>query len=121
MENYFPKFVEKYLPFTADGKELASTSKEIEIGRKDGTIIHEITTETAIKNGGMDLLTAWASDENLTILGDFLPGFVGPHYQMSTMPMSVLCETAEYLPGKICMLVYGNRSTSASYALEVAK
>ena len=44
---------------SADGKELASASEEIEIGRKDGTIIHEITTGTAIKKGGMDLLTAW--------------------------------------------------------------
>ena len=84
---------------------LASASEEIEIGRKDGTVIHEITTGTAIQKGGMDLLTEWASDENLTILGDLLPGFFGPYYQMSTMPMSVLCETAEYLPGKICMLV----------------
>lgn len=69
----------------ADGKELAFASKEMEIGRKSGTVIHEITTETAIKNVGMDLLTAWASDENLTILGDFLPGFFGPYYQMSTI------------------------------------
>ena len=40
---------------------------------------------------------------------------------MSTMPMSILCETAEYLPGEIDMLVYGNMSTSTSYALEVAR
>ena len=106
---------------SADGKELASTSEEIEIGRKDGTVIHEITNGTAIKKGGMDLLAAWASDENLTILGDLLPGFFGTHFQMSTMPMSVACETAEYLPGKIYMLVYANKSTSASYALEVAR
>ena len=106
---------------SADGKELASAEEEIEIGRTAGTIIHEITTETAIKKGGMDLLTAWAADENLTILGDLLPGFFGTEYQMSTMPMSVACETAEYLPGKIKMLVYGNMPESASNALEVAK
>lgn len=39
---------------------------------------------------------------------------------MSTLPMSVSCETAEYLPGKIHMLVYGNTVMSASSALEVA-
>ncbi|MBR2811686.1 MAG: hypothetical protein IKD69_09930 [Solobacterium sp.] len=103
-----------------DGKELASTSKEIEIGRKEGTIIHEITSETAIKKGGKDLLIEWVYDENLTILDDLLPGFFGTFYQMSFMPMSVSCETAEYLPGKIYMLVYGNRDSSTSYALEVA-
>ena len=106
---------------SADGKELDSTEEEIQIGRTAGTIIHEITTGTAIKKGGMDLLTAWAADENLTILGDLLPGFFGTEYQMSTLQMSVACETAEYLPGKIKMLVYGNMTTSASYAIEVAK
>ena len=104
-----------------DGKELASTSREIEIGRKEGTIIHEITSKTAIEKGGKDLLIAWVSDENLTILDDLLPGFWGTFYQMSFMPMSVSCETAEYLPGKIHMLVYGNRASSTSNALEVAK
>lgn len=106
---------------SSDGKELASTSREIEIGRKDGTIIHEITSKTAIEKGGKDLLIAWVSDENLTILDDLLPGFWGTFYQMSFMPMSVSCETAEYLPGKIHMLVYGNRASSTSNALEVAK
>lgn len=38
-----------------DGKELASTSREIEIGRKEGTIVHEITSDTAIEKGGKDL------------------------------------------------------------------
>ena len=106
---------------SADGKKLASASEEIEIGRKSGTVIHEITTAAAINKGGMDLLRAWAANNNLTILGDLLPGFFGPEYQMSTLPMSVSCETAEYLPGKIKMLVYGNTSISASYALEAAK
>jgi hypothetical protein len=69
----------------------------------------------------MDLLAAWAADENLMILGDLLPGFFGTEYQMSTMPMSVSSETAEYLPGEIDMLVYGNKTTSTSYELEVAK
>lgn len=58
-----------------DGKELASTSREIEIGRKEGTIIHEITSKTAVRKGGKDLLLAWVSDEDLTILDDLLPGF----------------------------------------------
>ena len=107
--------------YSADGKELASTSREIEIGRKEGTIIHEITSYTAIQKGGKDLLTAWVSDENLTILDDLLPGFFGTFYQMSFMPMSVSCETAEYLPGKIHMLVYGNKASSTSNALEVAR
>ena len=104
-----------------DGKELASTSREIEIGRKEGTIVHEITSDTAIEKGGKDLLIAWVSDENLTILDDLLPGFWGTFYQMSFMPMSVSCETAEYLPGKIHMLVYGNMASSTSNALEVAR
>ena len=106
---------------SANGKELASASEEIEIGRTEGTVIHEITTATAIEKGGMALLTAWAADENLTILGDLLPGFFGTGYQMSTMPMSISCETAEYLSGKIKMLVYGNMSVSTSYALEMAR
>ena len=86
-----------------------------------GTIIHEITTGTALEKGGMDLLSAWAADENMKILVDLLPGMFGTEYQMSTMQMSVACETAEYLPGKIKMLVYGNMASSASYALEVGK
>ena len=106
---------------SSDGKELATTYREIEIGRKEGTVVHEITNETAIKKGGKDLLMDWVSDENLTILDDLLPGFFGTFYQMSFMPMSVSCETAEYLPGKIYMLVYGNKATSTSNALEVAK
>lgn len=104
-----------------DGDELASESEEFRIGRTDGTVIHEITTPAAFKKGGKDLLISWAADENLTIIDDLLPGFFGTHYQMSTMPMSVSCETAEYLPGRISMLIYGNRSVSASYALEVAR
>ena len=103
------------------GKELASASKKIEIGRKEGTIIHEITSKTAIEKGGKDLLMEWVSDENLTILDDLLPGFFGTFYQMSFMPMSVSCETAEYLPDKIHMLVYGNMDSSTSNALEVAR
>ena len=104
-----------------DGKELASTSREIEIGRKEGTIIHEITNKTAVRKGGKDLLLAWVSDEDLTILDDLLPGFFGTFYQMSFMPMSVSCETAEYLPGRIHMLVYANKASSTSNALEVAR
>lgn len=104
-----------------DGKELASTSREIEIGRKEGTIIHEITNKTAVRKGGKDLLLAWVSDEDLTILDDLLPGFFGTFYQMSFMPMSVSCETADYLPGRIHMLVYGNKASSTSNALEVAR
>ena len=104
-----------------DGKELASASRESEIGRKEGTIIHEITSYTAIKKGGKDLLLAWVSDENLTILDDLLPGFFGTFYQMSFMPMSVSCETAEYLHDRIHMLVYGNKASSTSNALEVAR
>ena len=103
------------------GKELASASKEIKIGRKEGTIIHEITSKTAIEKGGKDLLIEWVLDENLTILDDLLPGFFGTFYQMSFMPMSVSCETAEYLPDEIHMLVYGNRASSTSNALEVAR
>lgn len=115
------KYTVQVVMSSADGKELASSSEEFEIGRTDGTIIHEITTLTAIEKGGMDLLSAWAADENLTILVDLLPGFFGPEYQMSILPMSVSCETAEYLPGRIKMLVYGNTSISASYGLEVAR
>ena len=115
------KYVIRAILSSADGKELASASEEIVIGRTSGTIIHEMTTAAVIKKGGMGLLSAWAADRNLTILSDLLPGFFGTHYQMSTLPMSVSSETAEYLPGKIYMLVYGNTPTSASYALEVAK
>ena len=71
--------------------------------------------------GGKDLLLSWVSDENLTILDDLLPGFFGTYYQMSFMPMSVSCETAEYLPGKIHMLIYGNMASSTSNALELAR
>ena len=106
---------------SVDGKEIASASKEIEIGRTTGTIIHEITNPTAIKKGGKALLLSWVADNDLTILDDLLPGFFGIHYDMTTMPMSVSCETAEYLPGSIHMLIYGNKTTSTSYALEVAK
>ncbi len=115
------KYVVRAVLRSADGKALASASEEIRIGRTAGTVIHEITTLEAIRKGGMELLTAWAAEQNLTILGDLLPGFFGTHYQMSTLPMSVSSETAEYLPGKIHMLVYGNTVMSASYALEVAK
>ena len=104
-----------------NGKELASASREIEIGRTEGTIIHEITSKTAIEKGGKELLIAWVTDEDLTILDDLLPGFFGTFYQMTFMPMSVSCETAEYLPDKIHMLVYGNRASSTSNALEVAR
>lgn len=79
------------------------------------------SSETAVKKGGKNLLLAWVSDENLTILDDLLPGMFGPLYQMAFMPMAVSCETAEYLPGKIHMLVYGNMASSTSNALEVAK
>lgn len=106
---------------SSDGKELASASEEIEIGRKAGTVIHEITNKTAMEKGGMELLSSWVSEENLKILVDLLPGMFGPTYQMATMTMAVSCETAEYLPGKIDMLLYGNTAKSASYALEVAK
>lgn len=106
---------------SVDGRELASASREIEIGRTAGTIIHEITTPTAFQKGGKDLLYAWAAKENLKILEDLLPGFFGTEYPMATMPMAVSCETAEYLPGGIRMLVYGNTVISASFALEVAK
>ena len=105
----------------ADGNELASDSKDIEIGRKDGTVIHEITTRTAIQKGGMDLMSKWAEAENATVLSDLLPGMFGPYYQMTTMQMSVGTETAEYLPGAIKMLVYGNTASSTSYCLEVAQ
>ena len=104
-----------------DGKELASASREIEIGKTKGTIIHEITTTTAIQKGGRDLLLAWVSDENLAILDDLLPGIYGPFYQMAYMPMAVSCETAEYLSGDIYMLVYGNTASSTSNALEVGR
>ena len=69
----------------------------------------------------MELLTSWAAKEDLTILGDLLPGMFGPYYQMSTLHMAIACETAEYLPGKIMMLVYGNKAMSASNGLELAK
>ena len=115
------KYLVRAVLSTVDGKELASASEEIEIGRTSGTIIHEMTTAAAIRKGGMELLSAWAADENLTILKDLLPGFFGTHYQMSTLPMSVSSETAEYLPGKIYMLLYGNTTTSTSHALEVAR
>ena len=106
---------------SADGEELASASEEIEIGCTAGTVIHEITTTAAKEKGGMELISAWAADVDMKILEDLLPGMFGPTYQMSTMPMAVSCETAEYMCGKINMLVYGNMSTSASYALEVAR
>ena len=106
---------------SSDGTELASTSEKIEIGVTNGTIIHEITSADALEKGGMDLLTAWAADENLRILGDLLPGMFGPTYQMSTLPMAVSCETAEYMSGKIWMLVYDNAEASASNAIEVAR
>ena len=106
----------------AGGNVLASASKDMEIGKKSGgTVIHEITTRTAIEKGGADLLSQWAEDENATILGDLLPGMFGPYYQMTTMQMSVGAETAEYLPGAIEMLVYGNTADSTSYCLEVAQ
>lgn len=105
----------------AGGNALASAAKDIVIGKKDGTVIHEITTQTAIEKGGMDLLSKWAEAENATILGDLLPGMFGPYYQMTTMQMSVGAETAEYLPGAIEMLVYGNTADSTSYCLEVAQ
>ncbi|MCR5793903.1 MAG: hypothetical protein K6G61_00975 [Solobacterium sp.] len=106
---------------SADGKELASASEEIAIGWTNGTVIHEMTNMNVFQKGGKDLLISWAQEEDLTVIDDLLPGFFDPFYQMSTMPMSVCCETAEYLPGTIHMLVYGNSSGSASYALEVAK
>ena len=105
----------------AGGDTLASDSKDIVIGKKDGTVIHEITTQTAVDKGGMDLLSKWAEAENTTILGDLLPGMFGPYYQMTTMQMSVGAETAEYLPGAIEILVYGNTADSTSYCLEVAQ
>ncbi len=106
---------------SADGRALGSASEKIGIGYKDGTVIHEVTTETAIEKGGLELLTAWADDKNLKILEDLLPGMFGPYYQMTTLQMSIACETAEYLPGTIHMLVYGNTATSASNGLEVAR
>ena len=106
---------------SSSGEELASTSEEIEIGRTAGTVIHEITNRITIEKGGKDLLHAWAAREDLTILDDLLPGMFGEYYQMSTMPMAVSCETAEYLPGKIKMLVYGNKTSSVSYVLEEAR
>ena len=115
------KYTVRVALFTAGGKEISSASKEIEIGRKSGTVIHEMTNQTVIGKGGKDLLLAWASENDLTILDDLLPGMFGPFYQMSTMMMSVSCETAEYLPGPIYVLLYGNTEGSASNALEIAK
>ena len=57
----------------------------------------------------------------MKMLNDLLPGMFGPFYQMSTMQLSVSCETAEYLSGKIALLLYGNTAKSTSYCLEVAK
>lgn len=115
------RYVVRVQLFSADGEELASASEEIEIGRKSGTVIHEVTTSTAIEKGGMELLLSWAAREDLTVLGDLLPGMYGPYYQMTTLQMSVACESSEYLPGRIMMLVYGNWEMSASNGLEIAK
>ena len=106
---------------SASGQVLGSASEDMVIGRTAGTVIHEVTSSTVIRKGGLELVKAWAAKDNLTVLDDLLPGMFGIYYQMSTMPLAVSCETAEYLSGPIHMLVYGNRATSTSYALEVAK
>ena len=106
---------------SSDGKEIASASEEIEIGFKAGTVIHEVTTSTAVGKGGKELLDSWAAEQDLTVLSDLLPGMFGPYYQMSTLQLSVSCESSEYLPGRIVMLVYGNWDMSASNGLELAK
>lgn len=106
---------------SSDGILLGTAAKAFEIGKTEGTVIHEITSSNAIAKGGMNLLTDWAAKEHFTVLTDMLPGFFGEHYQMSAMPMSVGAETAEYLPGRIEVLLYNNTETSTSYCLEIAK
>ena len=106
---------------SSDGMLLGTATKAFEIGRTEGTVIHEITSSNAIAKGGMALLTDWAAKEHFTLLTDLLPGFFGEHYQMSAMPMSVGAETAEYLAGRIEVLLYNNTEDSTSYCLEIAK
>ena len=115
------RYVVRVELFSSGGELIASASEEIEIGFKSGTVIHEVTTSAAIEKGGMELLTSWAAKEDLTVLGDLLPGMYGHYYQMTTLQMAVACESAEYLPGRIMMLVYGNWDMSASNGLEVGK
>lgn len=104
-----------------DGSVLASASRDIEIGRKSGTVIHEITNPTVKAKGGDALLNQWAEAENATLLSDLLPGMFGPYYQMTTLPMSIGAETAEYLPGPILVLLYGNTTKSISYRVEISQ
>ena len=40
---------------------------------------------------------------------------------MATLPMCIGAETAEYLPGPILLLLYGNTTNSISYRVEVAQ
>lgn len=104
-----------------DGEILGSAERSFVIGKTKGTIIHEITNKTVIEKGGNDLLFAWTKENSFGLLYDLLPGFFGEHYQMSTLPMSVGAETAEYLQGPIEVLLYNNTETSTSYCLEMAK
>ena len=106
---------------SADGETLAEASEEITVGFKSGTIIHEITNPAVIEKGGMELLNAFAEKEDLTMLCDLLPCMFGPFYQMTFLPMSVSCETPEYLHGRIAMILYGNWDMSPSNGLELAK
>ena len=59
--------------------------------------------------------------ENAVLLSDLLPGIFGPYYQMTTMPMCVGAETAEYLPSPILTLLYGNTADSISNCIEIAQ
>ena len=106
---------------TADGKLIGEAEKNFVIGKTNGTIIHEITDPTVISKGGKDILFDWAVENNFTVLTDLLPGFFGELYAMSALPMSVECETAEYIEGPIKVLLYNNTEDSASCFLEIAK
>lgn len=106
---------------TADGILIGEAEKDFVIGRTNGTVIHEITNSAVISKGGKDILFGWAVENNFTVLTDLLPGFIGEHYAMSALPMSVGSETAEYLQGPIKVLLYNNTETSTSYSLEIAK
>lgn len=103
------------------GEVLGSAERSFTIGNNRGTIIHEITNRTVIEKGGNDLLFDWTVENDFGLLFDLLPGFFGEYYQMSTLPMSVGAETAEYMQGPIEVLLYNNTETSASYCLEMPR
>ncbi len=99
----------------SDGKLLGTASKEIEIGSSEGAVILRGGNNEARK-----MMEEYALEKNYTVLGDLLPGMYGPYYQLTTMAMSYSAEKAEYLSGKIAVMLYNITETSTSYGCELA-